>query len=200
VTVLERRGVKPALWIAGIVVILAVLRPWTVRPLEGDKPAAFDPGTYATSLWPRVLDEAGRLATDVAAPADGGTAKARFVKGSGVVTTVDRTSRVGLIRLQMPGKAPADVAIQIGPVIRGTTLRDAAGFIQFSDFTNQSDYAAAANALNDHVLRSVVGPINLDALTGRTIRFTGAAPRSAAPGAPLEVVPVSLVVIEAGHP
>ena len=66
-----------------------------------------------------------------------------------------------------------------GTASRGTALRDAASFIQFSDFTNQSDYAGAANALNEYALRTVVAPLPLDAVSGRAISFVGAISTSA---------------------
>lgn len=190
------------MWGVATLVALAVVRPWTVRPLDHEKPAAFDAGSYAQSVWPRVLDEAVRQAVVVSSQppvATGSSAKARFVKGSGVVTVIDRTSRVGLLRVQLSGTAASTVAIQMGPVIRGTTLRDAVSFIQFSNFTNQFDYAAAANALNDHVLRTVVTAARVDALQGRTIDFVGATSQTAAPGTPIEVVPVAITVLEAGR-
>ena len=188
--------------VAVVVVVLAVVRPWTVRPLHVDAPPAFDPATYAGSLWPRVLDDANARAVDVTAtvaPASGSGAKARFMKGSGVVTAIDRTSRVGLLRVRLPGASGPTIVIQIGPVLRGTTLRDAVSFIQFSDFTNQFDYAAAANALNDHVLRAVIEPAGVDGLQGRTIRFVGATSNAVAPDAPIEIVPVMIAVAEAGR-
>jgi predicted lipoprotein len=194
------RSLRVALWVVAGVAGLAIVRPWTVRPLHLDKPAAFDAGTYAISLWPRVLDEANRIAADVtSAPATPTSAKARFVKGSGIVTAVDRASRVGLLRVQLAGQTAPGVSIQIGPVIRGTTLRDALSFVQFSDFTNQFDYAGAANALNEHVLRTVVESANVDALQGRTIDFVGAASQTTPPGGPVEVVPVTITVNEAGR-
>jgi predicted lipoprotein len=189
------------LWIVGGLVALAVVRPWTVRPLQVDRPASFDASTYAVSLWPRVLDEARRTATAMtAAPTAAETsAKAGFVKGSGVVTAIDRASRVGLLRVQLAGDRAPEIAVQIGPVIRGTTLRDALSFVQFSDFTNQFDFAGAANALNEHVLRTVVEVANVDALQGRTIDFVGAASRTTAPGSRVEVVPVTITVHQAGR-
>ena len=90
------------------------------------------------------------------------------------------------------------MAIQIGPVIRGTALRDASSFIRFSDFTNQFDFAGAANALNDHVLRAVVGAMLVDTLVGRNITFIGAIGKSPLreDGA-IEIVPVQLELVEA---
>jgi predicted lipoprotein len=198
----KTRAFRAVLWVMAAIVGLAIVRPWTVRPLEGDKPAAFDAATYAQSLWPRVLSDATQRAADVAAlpPVTAErSAKARFVKGSGVVITVDRTSRVGLLRVQLAGSGAPSVAIQIGPVIRGTTLRDALSFVQFSDFTNQFEYAAAANALNDHVMRAVVATADVDALHGRTIGFVGAASTTTPTGASLEIVPVTITVLDAGR-
>ena len=84
-------------------------------------------------------------------------------------------------------------------MIRGTALRDASSFIEFSDFTNQFDYAGAANALNDYALRTVVGRA-----AGSTRSRAGPSPSSAQPerrsvredGA-IEIVPVQLELVEA---
>jgi predicted lipoprotein len=192
--------VKPLLWIVTPIVVVAILRPWTVRPIERSRPAAFDAGAFASSAWPRLVREATQTATDVSEIAAGSSRPARFVKGTGVVAAVDRRSRVGVMQVRLTGSSQATVAIQIGPVIRGTALRDASSFIRFSDFTNQSDYAAAANALNDHALRTVIESARIDALQGRTVAFAGAVARSAAAredGA-IEVVPLQLEVLGAG--
>jgi predicted lipoprotein len=101
--------------------------------------------------------------------------------------------------VRVTGSGAATVALQIGPVVRGTALRDASGFIHFSDFTNQFDYASAANALNDHALRTVVGPLSIDALEGRTVTFTGAIGKAARrEDGSIEIVPVRVDV--AGAP
>jgi predicted lipoprotein len=195
-TVWRRAGaLRAVLWVA-VAAGLALVRPWTIRPLHLEAPVGFDAASFARSAWPRVQDEAARQATDVIA-ADGGSGKARFVKGSGVVIAIDRGSRVGIVRVAVPGLA-VPVALQVGPVIRGTAIRDASSFIQFSDFTNQSDYAAAANALNDYSLRAVIAPLALETLHGRAIAFIGAVGRSA-PGdrGAGEVVPLRIDTVEA---
>jgi predicted lipoprotein len=188
------------LWIVAPAVLVAALRPWTVRPIESAAPAAFDAGTFAGSAWPRVLREASDHATDVSELAlHGGlpSSSARFIKGSGIVTAIDRRSRVGVMRVSVPSASSALVAIQIGPVIRGTAVRDASGFIRFSDFTNQFEFAGAANALNDHVLRIVVGATPVDTLVGRAVTFVGAIGKTPLreDGA-IDVVPVQLAVVE----
>lgn len=194
----RRPSVRLLVWIAAPIVVLALLRPWTVRPLEGRKPAVFDAGAFVSEAWPRLVRDATRDATGVDdAPVLGAPSRARFVKGTGVVAAVDRRSRVGVMLVRLPGARPTTVAIQIGPVVRGTALRDASGFIHFSDFTNQFEYAAAANALNDLALRLVIAPVRFEALQGQTIAFVGAVGTSAIreDGA-IEVVPVRLDPLE----
>ena len=192
--------VRALVWIAVPIAAIAILRPWTVRPLEGQKPAAFDAGGFVSSAWPRLVRDAARTATDVSdiVPAAGASpSRARFVKGTGVVAAVDRRSRVGVMLVSVPGSSQATVAIQIGPVVRGTALRDASGFIQFSDFANQSEYAAAANALNESALRVVIAPVQTEALQGRTVAFVGAVGTSGprADGA-IEIMPVQLELVQ----
>jgi predicted lipoprotein len=90
----------------------------------------------------------------------------------------------------------SEIAIQIGPVIRGTALRDATPFIRFNDFANQFEFAAVSNALHERVLRRVVGAIDPDALVGRQVTLLGATTTQAgAPsGSVLEVTPIQIQV------
>jgi predicted lipoprotein len=197
----RRRLVVSALWIVAPAVLVAILRPWTIRPIGQTRTVAFDADTFARAAWPRVVREATQAATDVSelALASGSPpVNARFLKGTGVVVAVDRQSRVGVMRVRVAGTRPATVAMQIGPVIRGTALRDASPFIQFSDFTNQFEFAGAANALNDHVLRSVVGALAVDTFVGRSIAFIGAVGRSPVreDGA-IEMTPLQVELVEA---
>jgi predicted lipoprotein len=190
---------KPLLAIVVPIVVLAILRPWTVRPIEEAKPAVFDAASFAAAAWPKLLEEAARTAVDITAATSTETPpQARFVKATGIVKGVDRQSRVGVMRVHLPGDNAPALAIQIGPVIRGTALRDATSFIRFSDFTNQFDYAGAANALNDYALRTVIGPLSFDAMLGRTVTVTGAMGRSARrDDGSIEIVPVRFDVAEA---
>ncbi|MET0164305.1 MAG: DUF2291 family protein [Vicinamibacterales bacterium] len=184
------------------IVLLAILRPWTVRSIGDDKPAGFDAASFPAVAWPKLLREATQTAVDVTSlPTESGAApRARFVKGQGVVAAIDRAARVGLLRLQLPGDSRPTVALQIGPVIRGTALRDASSFIRFSDFRNQFDYAGSANALNDYALRTVVAQLPLDSLQGRTVTFIGAVGKSVpVDGGVWEIVPVQLDIVESGR-
>jgi len=200
----SRRGLKAALVLAVVAGVLAILRPWTVVPIQSTPAGTFDPAGYVTSVWEsRVLSTAQSSAIDLrifmegqaAAPPGGSRAtRAVFVKGTATVAEVDRKSRIGLVRLRLPwAKNGQAAAVQIGPVLRGTALRDALEFIRFTDFVNQLEFAGVANALNDRVVARVITPVNIDGLTGREVTFVGAVPTTGA-GSTLEIVPVRLEV------
>jgi predicted lipoprotein len=188
------------------VALLAVLRPWTVLPIAPKVRDRFDAVAYADSVWPRVLEEAA-AATDVAAVLrehgprsgadEGSPAKTPlFIRGSGVATGVDVASRVGRVRLRLDGLPTVELDIQVGPVLRGTVLRDALDFVRFSDFANQSEFAAVANALNDKVLRSVLGKIDPQVVAGKRLSFVGATEFPGPRGTRWELVPVRLEALE----
>ncbi len=197
---------------------LASCVPWTVRPIgsgaESAGAGAQTPAAFVESLWDAKLLPAVRTAAvdartlldalaaspDAAIAAHArreGSGPAYFiVKGSGIVRNVDTSSRAGLALVDVaPFDGRPDISIQIGPVLRGVSLRDATGLVRFSDFVNQLEYADVGNELNARVLKSVLAPIDPSALGGRTVTFAGtlAAETSAVP--PLrELVPVELSV------
>jgi predicted lipoprotein len=191
---LSTTWVRVALAIAVLAGGLGVLQPWTVRPLQ-TPPPVFDAAAYAELAWARLLQEVPRTAADLrTAVAEQRAAPSRrsvFVTVTGTVIAIDRESRVGVVRLRVEAPAPA-VAIQVGPVFRGTAVRDAAEFIRFGDFTNQSEFAAVSNALHDRVRSEVVGRIDLDALPGKTITVLGAMTLPAA--GTVELVPVHITI------
>lgn len=98
-----------------------------------------------------------------------------MVTGTGKVLTVNTESRAGLAQVDITGDGKADATLAIGPVIRGTALRDAAPFIDFNQFTNQMEYAAVSNELNALVNSKVLTPLgDLHVLEGKTVTFFGA--------------------------
>jgi predicted lipoprotein len=98
-----------------------------------------------------------------------------MVKGEARVLSVNRESRVGLAPMDLPPfDGEADVFLAIGPVLRGNALRDAVGFIEFNDFTNQVEFAQVSNALTDRVKDDVLASVDIDALVGETIEYVGA--------------------------
>ena len=188
----SRRGLKAALVVALVAGVLAILRPWTVVPIQSTPAGMFDPNGYVTSIWEsRVLPTAQSSAIELRAfmesqavradlkvgssMGDATATRAVFVKGTATVAEIDRKSRIGLARLRLPWAKDAQAAaIQIGPVLRGTALRDAIEFVRFTDFVNQLEFAGVANALNDRVVNGVLAAVNIDQLAGREVTFVGA--------------------------
>src|SRR3546814_15490157 len=50
------------------------------------------------------------------------------------------------------GDGSVDAIVQLGPVVRGTALRDALGTRTFNDFDSQIDYARYARLINDQAV------------------------------------------------
>jgi len=81
----------------------------------------------------------------------------------------------GLLPVRVKGvPKSARISLQIGPAINGTAIRDAVGFIEFGQFTNQVEYAASATALNDQVKSQVLKGVDPASLEGKRVSFLGA--------------------------
>jgi predicted lipoprotein len=120
------------------------------------------------------------------------------IKGEGRVISVDTRSKVGLALVDVaPFDGKPDVTIQIGPVLRGTSLRDATGLVRFSDFVNQLQFADIGNELNERVLKTVLAPLELATLSGKRISFAGTARAEVNSAPPIrELIPIRLMVQE----
>lgn len=106
-------------------------------------------------------------------PAEEGSPWSFIVKGTAVIKEKNTTSRAGVALIEVPSpKGPIPVAIQIGPVIKGNSLRDAMPFINFQNFTNQLEFAEVGRAFNARMLTELKPAF--DALAaGQSIAFTG---------------------------
>jgi predicted lipoprotein len=197
-------------------ILLLGCRIATIRPIESEDESPgsqdFDAAAYVDRLWsedvPAALGEAvdvGELlpALEADAASAGETWGRRqgtgpfnvIVKGSGRITGVDTSSRTGVaeVEVDVPGGTER-IRLQIGPVLQGTSIRDALPSVSFDRFVNQIQYADVANELNARVEREVVGDLDREALRGRTARFAGMATLGEPP---LVVTPVRLEVGEA---
>lgn len=97
-----------------------------------------------------------------------------IVQGTGRVLEVDTTSRAGVLLLDLPPyDGTSEASLQIGPVIRGTALRDALPFITFDQFANQLEYANVSNAMHTRLVETVLAELDLQALTSQEVRFSG---------------------------
>lgn len=172
---------------------------WTIRPLDSksEKPAnaaqQFNADAFVDSIWqskvvPTVLEKATDLtAVLTALDADAEAAKKQFsngdaggathfiVKGTGRVSRVNATSQNRTLALSLPNyPGKTEVVLQVGPVLRGTSLRDAVGFIQFNQFVNQLQFAEVGNRLNDRVTTAVIKDFDLATAQGKQVSFHGA--------------------------
>ncbi len=93
------------------------------------------------------------------------------VKGEGRVVEANLTSRARKAMVDMDGDGAADLTLQLGPVIKGTSLRDLAPFYKFGDFRDQIEFAKLARALNDRASAALVVPES--ELVGKTVSFSG---------------------------
>jgi predicted lipoprotein len=181
-----------AIGLAVLVLVLGAIAIDTEYRTPGEVTAggreAFDPATYAEETFPRV---ASTIETDAvplpelhaALREDGDAAGEAYGKRQGTSPFTFATSAEGVAGTVKGGLLPvkvkgvpgsATVSLQVGPAINGTTVRDAAGFIEFGQFTNQVEYAAAATALNERVKQDVLAGVDPGALDGQRVSFTGA--------------------------
>lgn len=93
------------------------------------------------------------------------------VKGEGVVIEANLTSRARKAMLDTDGDGTADLTLQLGPVIKGSSLRDVAPFYKFGDFRDQIEFAKLARALNDRASAALAVPEG--DLVGKTVSFSG---------------------------
>jgi len=114
------------------------------------------------------------------------------VKGSGRVVSVDTESRAGtmVVAVETP-TGPQEVTLQLGPVVRGTALRDSLPFFKFGDVTNQIEFAQVARALNDRAVAGLAGAVDGLRAPGTQVAFSGAM-NLASGGDPRQVTPVAL--------
>ena len=113
------------------------------------------------------------------------------VKGEGKVVEANLTSRARKAMLDTDGDGTADLTLQLGPVIKGSSLRDVAPFYRFGDFRDQIEFAKLARALNDRASAGLAVPEG--DLAGKTVSFSGTVDLKAA-GDPWLVTVVTLAV------
>ena len=186
-------------WLIGggaIIAWLVIARPWTIRPIAGEAHGPFDASAYVANIWDsRAVPTFHARAVPFASFQAQRTAGATVVSVEGIIVHVDTSSRVGTASIDVaPPDGRPDALVMIGPVLRGTALRDALDFIRFTDFTNQIQFAAVANALNDRVRDTTLKDVSPSALEGHRVQLLGVAWRESSAGGALPmIVPVQLL-------
>lgn len=93
------------------------------------------------------------------------------VTGEGVIVEANTESRAAKLMVDTNADGASDLVLQLGPVIRGTAMRDAMPFIVFTDFRDQIEFAKLARALNDLANANLSWPEG--DLVGRSVSFQG---------------------------
>lgn len=182
----------------------------------GSDAQGFDPVRYVDARWqaelvPFAAEHAADLGEVLAALGqdrtaagaafghrEGGEGKpwSYLVVARGTPLAVDRSSRAGVMPFDLaPEDGEADVLLQIGPVIRGTALRDALPFMSFEDVVNQMEWAAVSRQMHERLNAEVLGTLDLDALVGRRVEVRGAFTDPGA-GTDIAVTPLSITPID----
>ncbi len=149
--------------------------------------AALLDATLQSQLLPLIRDNATEVAALRTAVATGldaagatfgnrgageGAAWNFAVKGKGQVVEANLKSRARTAGLDTDGDGKTDLTLQLGPVIKGTSLRDVAPIYDFNDFRDQIEFAKLGRAINDRVFATLNLPG--DDLIGQTLGFSGA--------------------------
>ncbi len=184
-----------ALWLTAGCTIATIrpLDPVTGKAIIGNEDQQFNAarlvaGFWDTQLMPALQESANDINTVIDAlkankdaaseeygRRDGQQPYSFMVKGTGTVLEVNTESRAGLALMDTNGDGATDLKLAIGPVIRGTALRDSMPFIQFNQFTNQMEYASVSNEIHLLLTEKVLTPIGeLTSLQGKNVTFYGA--------------------------
>lgn len=160
--------------------------------------------TYQQKIVPQVLSEAkplGELMSSLAAAKDFDTACKTLgyrsqdenpciftVKVQGTVSAVNTTSRSG--KMTVKDLSGQDVVVQIGPIIRGTALRDVYKGSSYQDFNDQvlfGDYGRAINNLASEEVKK------LQPKVGDKVEVDGVFSSWDVPQTPPDVTPARVV-------
>ncbi|HHX61592.1 MAG TPA: DUF2291 domain-containing protein [Epulopiscium sp.] len=96
------------------------------------------------------------------------------VKGIGMVKEVNTEKKAGYIDVELDGYTGTEVIrLQIGPVFKGSAVRDSVDLIKFEDYKNQVDYAAVSQSIHDIIKETTLDQIDYSSLSGKQIEFTG---------------------------
>lgn len=89
------------------------------------------------------------------------------------ITKVDKDSFYGTVTLEVPGyTGKTVVTCQIGKY-KNSSIRDDMSFINFSDFTNQTEWGQVNTSMLEKVEEAVVKPVYDDLAEGATVNLVG---------------------------
>ena len=174
---------------------------------EGFNAAGYVDSVWASQLTTHFDSKANDLATVIAAvkadldkaghdyghrAASEGSPWSFAVKSTGKVVSVNTESRAGTLIVEIASDAgPQQITLQIGPVVKGTAIRDSLPFFSFANVTNQIEFAQVGRAFNERALKEIEKPLAELKTPGTAVEFKGAISLTSVPET-FVVTPVSL--------
>jgi predicted lipoprotein len=157
------QGFDAAAWVASV---------WDTRALPYFEKDAVDAAKVLEALR-QGLDAAGekygrRADTE-------GSPWSFALRGTGTVVEADTESRAAklIVSVDTAG-GPQKLALQVGPVVSGTAVRDILPFFSFGDVANQIQFAQVSRALNDRASAGVRAGVEAVKAVGTRVEFVGA--------------------------
>lgn len=200
-----------ALFVVYSAVTVTAVKEGQEATLTGE--VAFDPTTVATNFWRdnanayfseravdlvTLLNEANGDFESVASKygyySMGDSGELSFiVKGTGTVDTVKNKLRSGYLGISVDGySGNVQSRLQIGPVFKGSAVRDTIKLISYKDYKNQIEWAQVSVAFHNLISQEVLAPIDMNTLQGKKVSFIGCFTVSRP--SQIQITPVSLTV------
>ncbi|MHC1772809.1 MAG: DUF2291 family protein [Flexilinea sp.] len=191
-----KKKINRIFWLAVVVAFLAwgstqftvVNTQEQTAVVESEK---FDRVAFVNEIWeskllPAVREDSTELPTVLNAIAENLEKSAEFakisvsgaynyrVRGTGTVEAVDVSSKNGVATIKLDNyDGNIKVFLNIGPKISGESIRDGAGFIEFGDFKDQTEYGQVSKELNKRVGSEVFEKFDWTDMTGKKVSFGG---------------------------
>lgn len=92
----------------------------------------------------------------------------------GEIVAAETDTRAATADVDIDGDGAADAKIQLGPVIRGTAIRDTLPFIDFTSFGDQIAFAQLSRSMNTRAYEGALEAFPKEDLVGKRVAVTGA--------------------------
>ena len=97
-----------------------------------------------------------------------------IVKGKGNVNLVKNKLRAGYLSVQVPDLDESyKVRLQIGPVFKGSAVRDSISLISYKDYKNQIEWAQVSVAFHKLITNSILSKLDMESLLNKEVEFIG---------------------------
>ena len=115
------------------------------------------------------------------------------VKGTAIIKEAQVDKKAGYIIVEVDGiSSDQEFRFQVGPLFKGTAVRDNLTCISYDQFKNQVQWASISQALHNQILSKVLKGIDFTTLIGKRVRFVGC--MTITSGGPLNITPVKIEV------